>query len=783
MKSQLENRRIGIVGTYLPQKCGIATFTNDLHHAIQGQFPGFECLVIPVHDGMDDYAYPDEVRYEIAKEEPGTYRTAGEYLHFSDVDCVFLQHEYGIFGGDAGEYVLELVRRLEVPVLTTLHTVLENPDRSQRRVMDELAGLSSKLIVMAERARRMLEEIYGVSPDEISVIPHGIHETSFTDPVFFKDRFGAMGRKLLLTFGLLSPGKGIEFAIRAMPEILADCPDVTYLVLGATHPGVVRESGERYRESLIELAKELGVAGQVQFHDRFVELEELKEYIGAADIYLTPYLNPAQITSGTLAYAYGAGKAVVSTPYWHAQELLGDGRGVLVPFRDEQAIAREVIHLLKDEATLHAMRKRAYLDGKSMTWPRTAEAYVETFEQGRSRVVLPRGTRAPDERKKVGEVVMPELDLAHLFRLTDSTGIFQHAFYDMPDFGEGYCSDDNARALLLTILLEETGEAESPVRDLGRSYAAFLNHAFDRDRQVLRNFMGYDRGWREERGSDDSFGRFVWALGTCLGRSRRATLRKWSAGLFEGALGSVENSGSPRTWALSLLGLHEYFARFDGACRARELREHFGGKLFDLRRDHHDPEWLWFEGSLAYDNAKLPHALLVSGKDTGNHKWIDSGLESLLWLVDVQTSPEGWFRPIGSNGFFQRDEERAIFDQQPIEAHATVSACLSAWRITGDDSWREEANRAFAWFLGRNDLGQPLVCEETGGCFDGLHPDRPNENQGAESLLSFLLSLQEMRIAALEEEKEIARFEGAGVDRLASSEDRPSGRLASLPTV
>ena len=747
MNAATQPRKIAFVGTYLPRRCGIGTFTHDLCRAVAGEFPGVECYVVPVNDTAETYGYPKEVRFEIAEQDIDSYERAAEFLNFSGIEVVFLQHEYGIFGGPAGGHILTLLRELQIPIVTTLHTILAQPNSDQRRILQEIARLSSRMVVMTERGGRMLREIYRVPEEKIDVIPHGIPDMPFVDPNFYKDQFGVEGRRVVLTFGLISPGKGIEHGIRALPEVVRVFPDLVYIILGATHPKLRREQGEAYRYSLERLASDLRVRKHVVFYNRFVELEELKEFLGVADVYLTPYLNPAQIVSGTLAYAFGSGKAVISTPYWHAEELLAEGRGVLVPFRDSQAIGRELIALLEDEVHRHAMRKRAYLLGREMVWSRAAQQFVASFEKARQSRAGRGGRRYAIKTLEQGRLTLPTLRLVHLQRLSDSTGIFQHATFSLPNFHEGYCTDDNARALLLTVLLEETGDDTLEVQHLASAYAAFVNYAFDPEQNRFRNFMSFDRRWLEQTGSEDAHGRALWALGACVGRSRRRSLQMWAAQLFERALPAAAASQSARTWAFTLAGIGDYLRSFSGDRHVDQVRQSLTQRLLDGFVQHSSDGWLWFEPELTYANAALPHALLVSGQAANHSEAVDTGLRSLRWLVQVQTAEAGHFRPIGSSGFYPQGGTRAKFDQQPIEAAATVSACLQAFYCTQDDFWLNETRKAFEWFLGRNDLGQPIYDPGAGGCFDALHVDRVNLNQGAESTLAFLLALQEMRLA------------------------------------
>ncbi len=746
MQSTSEIRKLAFIGDYLPRKCGIATFTADLYASVASQFKDTRCFVVPVNDNEEGYDYPAEVRFEIQEQDLSSYHRAADFLNITNVGAVSLQHEFGIFGGKAGSHIVPLLRALKMPVVTTLHSILRQPGPDQRRVMKQIVAHSTRLVVMSQRGRELLEGVYGAPAEKVDVIAHGIPDMQFVDPNFYKDKFGVEGRLVLLTFGLLSPNKGIEHMLNALPAILAEFPNLVYIVLGATHPNLLRDQGETYRFSLERLAKKNKVEKNVIFYNRFVDIEELKEFIGAADLYITPYLNEAQITSGTLAYAFGAGKAVVSTPYWHAHELLAEDRGVLVPFADSKALAREVIGLLADEPRRHAIRKNAYMLGREMIWENVGRLYMRCFEQARlERAQMSRRSfviRTLDQQPRQ----WPELKLDHLIRMTDSTGIFQHATFSVPNFAEGYCTDDNARAFILTVLLEELGEDLPKVRNLATSYLAFLNFAFNRASRRFRNFMSFDRKWMEEFGSEDSNGRTLWALGTGVGRSRRPSFQALAGQLFNRALPAAMEFKSPRPWALSLLGIHEYLRRFTGDRLAQQTREALTARLMEGFNKGTEGEWPWCEETVTYDNAKLAQALIISGGATEQPEVVETGLKALRWLAELQTSEDGRFRPIGCHGFYKRGEARAGFDQQPIEANAMVSACLEAYRVTTDPYWHAQASRAFDWFLGWNDLGLELYSPSSGGCYDALHVDRVNQNQGAESTLAFLLSLAEMKL-------------------------------------
>lgn len=739
-------RKIAMLGNHVPRQCGIATFTSDLAEAIAAEHAELDCFVLAMNDPGKRYAYPSRVRFEIAESDLSSYRRAADFLNVNTVDVACVQHEYGIFGGKAGAHLLTLLRELRMPIVTTLHTILAEPNDNQRAVMDELTQRSERVVVMSKHGAELLRRVHDVPAHKIDLIPHGIPRLPPAGRS--KDRLGVEGRSVILTFGLLSPDKGIENVIDALPAILAAHPDTVYIVLGATHPHIREREGETYRLMLEARAKRLGVDGSVIFHDRFVSHAELTEFLAAADIYVTPYLKLEQITSGTLAYAVGSGKAVISTPYLYARELLADGRGVLVPPRDPDAIGREVIALLADDAKRRAMCGRAALEGREMVWPAVARRYVETFEQARTTHAKRLRTKffATTLAKRPAE--LPEVRLDHLRALTDSTGILQHASFNVPRREDGYCLDDNARALLTMALVEDVGaEDRAAVQALSTRYLAFVRHAFDPERGRFHNFMSYGRRWLDDQGSEDSHGRAMWALGAVVARSIDPGRRSLGGDLFHAALPAVEGFSSPRAWAYALLGIDEYLRAFQGERSVQSVRKALAERLLGLHARSSRPDWPWFEESATYANARLSQALIVSGKRMENEAMVAVGLRTLDWLVEVQCTSAGYFAPIGSNGFYPRGGPKAEFDQQPIEACAMVSACLDAARVTGDARWNEPAGRAFRWFLGQNRLQQALYDAASGGCRDGLHADRVNENQGAESTLSYLIALLEMRSA------------------------------------
>jgi glycosyltransferase involved in cell wall biosynthesis len=743
-KSNLQ--KIAFIGDYLPRKCGIATFTTDLFTSVSEEFPEVQCLVVPVNDRPEGYDYPKEVRFEIYEQDLNSYLRAADFLNITHVDLVCIEHEFGIYGGDAGSHILAMMHALQMPIVTTLHTILEKPDPDQLRVMHEIIQLSTQLIVMSEKGKELLIKVYGSSVDKISLIPHGIPDIPFADPNYYKDEFGVAGKQVILTFGLLSPNKGIEYALEALPEILKEYPDTVFIIVGQTHPHLLKEEGELYRHSLELLAKKLKIQKNVVFFNRFVELDELIRFIGCTDIYLTPYLTESQKTSGTLAYAFGTGNAVISTPYWHASELLAAGRGRLVPFRDSKAISEAAIELLKNSSLRHKIRKNAYTMGRNMIWSVVARMYMETFQE--AGLVHKFSARETSLMRTLDKSpgLLPILKLDHLYTLSDSTGIFQHASFTVPNFQEGYCTDDNARAFILTLLLQRTGRCSDRSNQLASVYASFLNYAFDHETKRFRNFMSFDRKWINKPGSEDCHGQAIWALGMGMGLKSQRKFQLLAANLFEAALPVVTTFQSPRAWAFSLIGISEYLSQYSGDRRAEQIREELVRKLLQRFEDAATSDWPWFEDNVTYANAKLSHALILSGREMNNKKAIEVGLKSLSWLLSIQISENEMFQAIGSNGFYKKGKKKAQFDQQPIEAQATVSACIEAYNTTGDMQWAVEARRIFEWFLGRNDLGLTMYDPESGGCRDGLHADRLSQNQGAESTLAFLISLEEMYI-------------------------------------
>ncbi|UZK65640.1 glycosyltransferase family 4 protein [Sphingomonas sp. M1-B02] len=729
---------IALLGNFLPRKCGIATYTTDTYSALKQRYPAVQVDVYAMDDHPGRYAYPAEVTRAIPQDDRSAYVDAARAIEASGAQAMWVQHEYGIYGGPAGEFLIALLDRLSIPVITTLHTVLEKPSADERRVMDALLRRSARVIVMAERGRDILKRVHGADSRKVAMIPHGVPDRAFADPDDFKTAFGWEGRDVVLTFGLLAPNKGIETIISAMPSVVAAHPEALYVVLGATHPNLVAHEGELYRDRLKALAAEKGVADHVRFVDAFVEYDELIDYLQGADIYATPYTNPAQITSGTLSYAVGVGKAVISTPYVHATEILADDHGVIVDFGDVAAFAREIERLLSDKAARLALSRRAYARGRTMTWPRLVENAMSELQTM---------VAAKPRRFSKANIQLTPLkpDLAAVERMSDATGMLQHSIYSVPDRRHGYCIDDNARALILMSKMDDVDEV---VRDKWTSvYASFVQYAWNADARRFRNFMNFDRTWCEDVGSEDSNGRAIWALGVTARDARAQKHRDWASMMFDTTASIALELGSPRAHAFAMLGAAAMIEAHPGHELSRTILTRFGEELIALLDAARRPEWQWFEIVLAYDNARLPEALLRAGKALGRADFIEVGLSTLDWIVGRQTSPEGRFRAVGSESFGRPYAEPLQFDQQPLEAQATVDACVAAYEATGDDRWTEEALKAYRWYLGANDLDLPLATAQDGGCFDGLMPSGLNRNQGAESILA--LQLANCAISAL----------------------------------
>ena len=739
---------LALVGTYQPRQCGIATFTQDLRNSIASVVGSNNTRVIAIDDLPGAYAYNEEVTLNLPQQSRRDYRLAADLLNVNQIDCVVVQHEYGIFGGENGKYILDMVHRLRMPVITTLHTLLTHPSPGERDIMCEIVDQSARVVVMTERGRDILTQTYGVADAKIALIPHGVHEQSFSDPHFYAEQLGLQGKRVLLTFGLMGPGKGLETALRALPAIVEAHPNTVYLIVGATHPHVLRREGTQYRQSLEALATSLGVRDHVQFHERFVSVEELSVFLGVADVYVMPYPNLQQVTSGTLAYAIGAGKAVVSTPFWHAQELLADGRGRLFPFNDYDALSTCVIELLGDDDQRNAIRRRAYQHSRDMLWCNIGKKYVELAQQ-----VLYERHQGVDRQLTVPHTLTAlslenEPSLDHILRISDDCGMLQHARFALPDRHHGYCIDDNARALIGTIDYYRLREDQRCLPLIDR-YLAFIAHALNESSGRFRNFMDYQRNWQEEAGSEDSHGRAMWSLGHCVKYAPQESQRLVAYQLFKLASKAVESFRSPRAWAFTLLGLKRFNDQIGIDLEVTNHLRSLATRLHSWHLAGQTEQWPWPEPLLTYDNARIAQALIECGETLDDTTMKEEGIATLNWIVNLQVNSSGVVSLVGNQGWASSDGTRARFDQQPLEAAAVIDACEAAYGVSADDQWFDSAKSFYLWFLGANDLSLALRDAVSGGCADGLHATGVNYNQGAESSLAcFMGTLAIQRLYA-----------------------------------
>ncbi len=724
---------IAFLGTYPPQTCGIATFTRDLSDAVLAADSRVRASVLAMTDAGATYEHPERVRFEIRQGVRGDYLRAADFVNYSDAQMVSIQHEYGIFGGKDGAYILDFLSELRKPSIATLHTVLEEPTASQRVIVQQLAERCERLVVMTQLAVRFLEKSYAVPPNLAEVIPHGIPDMPAGERDAKKARFGVTGRRVLLTFGLLGPPKGIEVVIRALPSLVAAFPDVIYLVVGATHPEIKRRKGEEYRRSLKREVEALGLGDHVVFRDQFVDQAELCAYLQAADIYITPYLHEAQVTSGTLAYAMGSGAAPVSTPYWYAKELLGEGRGHLFDFQDTDGLCRLLGRLLEDPSALARSQQAAYAFARQMIWPKVGSDHADLMRRALGDAVIPR-TRAAHWRS------LPDLRLDHLIRMTDDTGLLQHAAYSVPNRNHGYCVDDNARALVVALLAQKVIDS-AKTAPLITTYLSYLHHSQDEDGR-FRNFMDFRRNLESNPGSEDCVGRTLWALGLAMEASPDAGHRLLARRMFDRAMPLALTFG-PRGCALGMLGLDAYLRSEPGDELAAKTLESLAAALIRRYERAADAEWRWFESSLTYENALLPLALFTFAKRTGDQTALGVAREALAFIEEVCFA-SGHLQLIGNSGWHVRGGKPAISDEQPIDAAAFVLAFRAAYAATGERHYLPRMRESFEWFLGANRLGLSLYDFSTAGCHDGLELDGVNQNQGAESVVSFLLALLAM---------------------------------------
>ncbi|OCX54518.1 glycosyl transferase [Mucilaginibacter sp. PPCGB 2223] len=733
--------RIAYISTYPPRECGIATFNQNLVNAVNANYPekrsplqsGF---VVALNDSEDveEYKYPEEVKFVIRQDHQKDYIRAANFINTSNVDVCVLEHEFGIYGGESGIYILPLINRLQKPLLSILHTVLKDPSFVQKIIIREIAEQSAKVIVMSQRAVDFLTDIYDIPADKVQIIEHGVPdlEAHADNPIKKLPVF--KNNRVLFTFGLISRNKGLETMIRALPKIVEKHPDVMYVVLGNTHPGVLKNSGEEYRDGLKRLAAQLNVSQHLTFINKFVSEEELFDYLTAAEIYVTPYLNEAQITSGTLSYAVGAGAAIVSTPYWHATELLADNRGRLFDFKNDEQLANHIIELLSDDDLLAKIRANAYKYGQHLRWPKIGGEYInaarEACDQHDFRDKILKSSIIDPE-------IMPKFNLAHVLRLTDDTGIVQHAKYGIPNLKEGYCLDDNARALIMALMAYQRNKSQDALRLLP-IYLSYIHYMQTEDGN-FRNFLSFNRQYLDEVGSEDSFGRTIWSLGYLINCAVNNSYREFALEIFHKATQQFKNLHHLRGIANSMIGIALYLKVFpQDEGMLHELTE-LTKPLVDAYKKTRTDEWHWFENEMTYDNAILPLALMHSCEITGNEEVKSIAVESMTFL-DKTTLSNGYLIPIGNDGWYKRGGEIPMYDQQAIETMAMVLMNFQAYQIWHEPEYVEKMFLCYMWFLGENTLRAPLYDHETKGCCDGLLPTGINRNQGAESTLAYLIS-------------------------------------------
>jgi len=716
-------RRIALIGNYTPRKCGIATFTADIFDKLGEFHSEIAVEVYALDDPQEPMAYGG-IAGTIVRDDPESYADAARRINDSGVDAVWLQHEYGIFGGPDGEMVLDFIDRLAAPLILTPHTVLGEPSVRQRDILERLVARASRILVMTRHARDLLVERYRAPAEILQVVPHGAPDRPFGRQEPFKAKLGLAGRTVLMTFGLIGPGKGLECVIEALPAVVASHPEVVYRIVGATHPNLLAAEGEAYRERLVALADELGMADHVLWENRFLATDELLDQLEACDIYVTPYPNMQQSTSGTLSYAVALGKAVVSTPYLHARELLADGAGELVEPRSAEAIATAINRLLDDPQRLQSLQRRAYARGRETIWPRFADGAAALVEEAIVRAAPP----APITRA-------PSLDA--VLAMSDATGMLQHSIGIVPDRLHGYCLDDNARALMLMNVAD--GIAPKERQRWWQIYASFVQHAWNPEAGGFRNFMRFDRSWCEDIGSEDSNGRTLWALGHTVELSDDPSQADWASRWYGTALPHCTEFGSPRAIAFAMLGAAAMLRAAPRHAPSRAFLAQGADFLHRLLDASRRPDWAWFETVLGYDNPRMSQALIEAGLTLGEARYTEAGLDSLTWIAGQQVAADGHFRPVGSETF-GRDHASLPFDQQPLEAQAAIEAAATAWRAERDPKWQEHALAAWRWFFGANDRGVILADLATGRCRDGINPRGANENCGAESILAFQLS-------------------------------------------
>ena len=739
--------KIALIGNYPPRMCGIATFTKDLNEGLKEK--GVTTAVVAMNDGINNYNYPSDVVFEIEQNTMASYINAAEYLHTNKFDAVILQHEFGIFGGKDGKHIIQLLKRLRMPVITTMHTILDNPSDSQNFVVSELARLSNMMVSISAKGVDLLRDVYGVNESKIQHIHHGVHRIKDIDLSGLKEKLGVENKKVLLSFGLLSKNKSIEVVINALPKVVKNYPNLVYIVVGATHPHVLKHEGEDYRHSLIRLVKKLGLEKNVMFINRFVSNDELFSYLKMCDIYVIPYLGEKQISSGTLIYTMGAAKPIISTPFWYAQEMLADNRGMLFDFKDSEQLSDKINLLLEDEDLRKTISNNAFALASECYWDKIGEQYSDLT----AKLVIEEGLLKTDyelEDESELKFEYPPINLSHLQHMTDDTGMLQHAKYSIPDRSHGYCSDDNARALLLSVMLQNDVQNVDELNRLTNIYLSFIDYSFNPEKKWFRNFMSYSRDWLDEIGTQDSNGRTMWALGYVSAFTNMSNIFLHSNNLFKMGLESVKSLKHPRSLAYATLGLI-YNAKSYHKPEVVSLLKEAADKLYSLFDNTIDNAWLWHDEKVTYGNSRIPQALIFAGGYLKDDSMANRGLKILDWLIEKQFKNDV-FSPIGNYGWLTPND-KAQFDQQPLEASGMIDACLHAESYTKNEIYGNYALKAFSWFTGDNDIGEPLYDFSTGGCKDGIMENGVNLNQGAESTLSWLMALQNISLYMRDKKK------------------------------
>ena len=728
--------KIAFIGTYPPRECGIGTFTNNLLDSVlqtkNADKLNFEAFVVAVDDHNLSYDYPPEVKFNIRQENQQDYLRAAKYINLSGADICILQHEFGIYGGQNGVYILPLLHRLDIPMIVTLHTILKTPSYNEKAVLQEIGKMAQKIVVMSQKAIEFLVDIYDVPREKIAIIEHGVPDIKFSHSKS-KEEFKLRDKKVLLTFGFIGRNKGIETVINALPDVIQRHPDVVYIILGKTHPNVLRHSGEEYRIFLMRLVKNLQLEKQVLFLNQFIDVQDLFKYLSATDIYITPYLNESQITSGTLSYAVGVGAAVLSTPYWHAAELLADGRGRLFDFGNTRQLSSTINELLDHPAELDNLKKIALEYGRNFTWPKTGEKYVKLLNTILEKEFMP----VAKNDTVLDFLILPPFTLVHINRITDDTGIIQHAKFGIPNLKEGYCLDDNARALLMVLMAFRQMKDERAL-ELSPVYLSYIHYMQNPD-GTFRNFMSFNRNYLDEVGSEDSFGRTIWALGYLLGNAPNDAYFQAGSGVFFNAAPNFEKLKSIRGIANTIIGICYYLKSNPSDDSMTERLRKMAFKLITHYQENELPEWKWFEALLAYDNGILPLALLHAAGILNDDRVNEVAFASMDFLTS-HTMKDDYLSVIGNEKWYKRDGERSVFAQQPIDAMAMVLMYHQAYHLTKDKEYIKKLYTSFLWFLGENDLRMSLYDFETKGCCDGFESYGVNRNQGAESSLAYLIS-------------------------------------------